>query len=153
MTPSGARIGSRISKHTGSSSDNRLGLLYSVALLWGAMILTVGVFIWYTGEFSGSRDNYYLLPWCFATGIVVIAPIAYTIYQRKFDPYHPVVFASWSFFFPGFFIGGLTLALGLSQPYYLAYVLDERYNLPLTFLYVILGFMGLFVGFALPFGR
>lgn len=153
MTPRVVRIGRQIGTHTSFSSDKRLGLLYPVALLWGAMILAVAVLIWYTGDFSGSRDNYYLLPWCFATGIVVIAPIAYTVYQRKFDPYHPVVFASWSFFLPGFFIGGLTLALGLSQPYYLAYVLDERYNLPLTFLYVILGFLGLIVGFVLPFGR
>ncbi len=134
-------------------SDARFNLLYAVGALWGLMIVAIVGLFWYADGFAGSRDYYYLLPWCFATGAVVISPILYSVYKQPFDPFHPLVYASWSYFLPGFFIGGLTLAFGASQPYYLAFVLDEQYNLPLTFVYVMIGFGALMLGFALPFGR
>ena len=128
-------------------------LLFAIGLLWGAVLLSLFAIAWLVGLFEEPSGYSYLLPWCFATGIVCGFPILYQLYYDKFDPFHPVIFASWSYFLPGFFIGGMTLALGVSQPYYLAYVLDEKTNLPLSFAYVILGFAGLGLGFLLPIGH
>jgi hypothetical protein len=72
-------------------------------------------------------------------------------YRGKFDPFHPLIFPAWSYFFPGFFIGGLIVTAGLSQPYFLSFIQDESYNLPLTLVYVMLGYAGLTVGFYLPY--
>jgi hypothetical protein len=105
------------------------------------------------GAFADTAGYFYLLPWCILTGLTLTVPIAYAIYRDRFDPFHPVIYASWSFFLPGFFVGGATLTLGISQPYFLAYVLDEQTSLPLTFVYVILGFVGLWFGFATPVGK
>ena len=52
-----------------------------------------------------------------------------------------------------FSLGGLILASGLSQPFFLVYVEDERYNLPLTLVYIALGYGGLALGFLIPFGK
>jgi hypothetical protein len=127
--------------------------MYGVGLLWGVLLLAVFIFAWLMGAFEDSSGYSYLIPWCLATGVVLAFPIIYSIYRQDFDPFHPVIFASWSFFLPGFFIGGATMALGISQPYYLAYVIDEQFNLPLSFLYVMLGFAGLGIGYSLPVGR
>lgn len=136
-----------------SPHATKSGLLYGVLVFWGILAIVGISFAWLTGVFSDSTGYIYLLPWCILTGMALAAPILYSLYRQDFDPFQPVIFASWSFFLPGFFIGGVTLALGLSQPYFLAYVIDEQYNLPLTFVYVVLGFLGLWVGFALPVGK
>jgi hypothetical protein len=136
-----------------ASYAGKSGLLYGVLVFWGILFVVGVSFAWLTGVFADSTGYFYLLPWCILTGITLASPIVYSIYKQNFDPFNPVIFASWSFFLPGFFIGGITLALGLSRPYFLAYVIDEQYNLPLTFVYVILGFLGLWVGFAMPVGK
>lgn len=128
-------------------------MIYGVGFLWGSLIIIAVSFAWLNGAFEDTRGYFYLLPWCILTGLMLSIPLAHSIYKQRFDPFHPVVFASWSYFIPGFFVGGLTLVFGLSQPYFLAYVLDEQYNLPLAFVYVILGFLGLWIGFLLPVGR
>src|SRR5262249_52993196 len=86
-------------------------------------------------------------------GAVIAAPSIYYFYKGQFDPFHPLIFPAWSYFFPGFFIGGLVVASGLSQPYFMAYVQDESYNLPLTFVYIMLCYGGLTLGFAIPYAR
>ncbi len=63
------------------------------------------------------------------------------------------MFPVWTYFFPAFVVGGLLLASGIVQPYYLSFVEDATYNLPLTLVYVMLGYAGLTLGFALPIGR
>ena len=108
-----------------------------------------------SGEFgfSDPSSKFYLFPWCLATGAVIAAPSIYLIYKDKFSPFHPLVFPAWSYFLPGFFVGGLVLAAGLSQPYFLTFVQDEHYNLPLTFVYIMLGYAGLSLGFSVPYAR
>jgi hypothetical protein len=136
-----------------SRARSRPRLLYAILLLWGlvgACLITVLIANY---GFGDSSSRYYLFPWCIASGIVIVAPSVYLFLKGKFDPFHPLVFAAWSFFFPGFFIGGLVLAAGFSQPYFLAFVQDEHYNLPLTFIYIMIGYAGMTLGFALPFGR
>lgn len=133
--------------------DSRRGFLYAFLTLWGLAI--VAIFAFFIGEFGfgDQLSKFYLFPWCIATGVVIAAPSIYFIYRGTFNPFHPLVFPAWSYFFPGFFIGGLVLASGLSQPYFLSYIQDEHYNLPLTFVYIMLGYGGLTLGFAIPYGK
>ena len=131
----------------------RTNLLLPIAFLWGfAVIFIIGYFLIDAG-LNNSGTKYYLLPWTFLTGAVVLAPSVYMFSKKKFDPFHPLTFAAWTYFFPAFFIGGLVLANGLSNPYFLTFIQNEEYDLPLTLVYVMIGYAGLTVGFYLPFGK
>lgn len=133
--------------------EPRRGMLYAILTFWGLVALCLLVVCISEFGFGDQSSKYYLLPWCLATGAVIAAPSVYLFYKGEFDPFHPLVFPAWSYFFPGFFIGGLVVAAGLSQPYFLSYIQDETYNLPLTFVYIMLGYGGLTLGFAIPYGR
>lgn len=133
--------------------DKRTNLLYPIAFLWGLVIVAIFALLLFEEGFSETLSKYYLLPWTFLTGGVILAPSIWLFFKNKFDPFHPLVFPVWSYFFPAFFVGGLILTFNLSQPYYLAFVQDERYELPLTLVFVMLGFAGLSVGFFLPIGK
>ena len=136
-----------------SRSRSRHGLLYAILLLWGLVAASLLTVLIANYGFGDPSSRFYLFPWCIATGIVIASPSIYLFFKGRFDPLHPLVFAAWSFFFPGFVIGGLVLAAGFSQPYFLAFVQDEHFNLPLTFVYIMVGYAGMTLGFALPFGR
>ncbi len=127
--------------------------LFAIAFLWGLAAVIVLTLLYTEFGLSQSVGNLYLVPWILGTAAVILAPSIYLIYKGNFDPFHPLVFPAWSYFFPGFVIGGLVLASGLSQPYFLFFIQDAHYNLPLTFVYVMLGFGGLTVGYVLPIGR
>lgn len=133
--------------------EKKGNLLFPILFLWGVVVFLFFLYLGYGYDFGNTNYRYYLLPWCILTGIVTSAPSLYLIYKNEFDPFHPIVFASWSYFFPAFFIGGLVLAADLSQPYYLVFVQNEQYNLPLTLIYVMLGYAGLTAGFFIPYGR
>jgi hypothetical protein len=133
--------------------EKRTNLLLPIAFFWGfAVIFIIGYWL-IDASLSNARTKYYLLPWTFLTGIVILAPSVYLLIKKRFDPFHPLIFAAWSYFFPAFFIGGLILASGFSNPYFLAFVQNEEYDLPLTLVYVMLGYGGLTLGFYLPLGR
>ena len=133
--------------------DKRTNLLFPVALLWGfALLFIVGYYL-IEATLDNSGTKFYLLPWTFLTGAVVLAPSIYLFIKKKFDLFHPLVFAAWSYFFPAFFVGGLILAGGFSNPYFLTFIQNEEYDLPLTLVYVMLGYGGLTLGFYLPLGR
>lgn len=122
------------------------GLLALVLIgLFTLLVLT-------TDSFNPFREMY-LMPWVFATGLVIAAPSLYLYYKGKFNVFHPLVFAAWSYFFPAFFVGGLVLASGISEPYFLSFIDDQRYNLPLTLVYVMIGYAALAVGFFIPYGK
>jgi hypothetical protein len=127
-------------------------LVYPIVLLWGVVAIAIFTYITYENDVDGT-GRYYLIPWSILTGAVIASPTIYLFYKGKFDPFHPLVFAAWIYFFPAFFVGGILLGLGLIEPYYLSYIDDEKYNLSLVFIYVILGFLGLIIGFSLPVGR
>lgn len=133
--------------------EKHLNLLYPAAFLWGIVILSILGFLWYDSILYDSKYRYFLLPWCFLTGAVIVAPSLYLFYKNRFNPFDPLVYAAWIYFFPAFCIGGLVLAAGFSEPYYLNFIQDERYDLPLTMVYIILGYLGLTVGYFLPYGR
>jgi len=128
-------------------------LIYAILTFWGLVAVCLATIFISEFGFGDQSSKYYLLPWCLATGAVIAAPSIYLFYKGQFDPFHPLVFPAWSYFFPGFFIGGLVVAAGLSQPYFLSYIQDESYNLPLTFVYIMLGYGGLTLGFAIPYAK
>ena len=128
-------------------------MIYAILTFWGLVAVCLATIFISEFGFGDQSSKYYLLPWCLATGAVIAAPSIYLFYKGQFDPFHPLVFPAWSYFFPGFFIGGLVVAAGLSQPYFLSYIQDESYNLPLTFVYIMLGYGGLTLGFAIPYAK
>lgn len=133
----------------GSGASN---LLVPIIFLWGIVVVAVFSYFAYGAEVARG-DRYYLLPWTLLTGVVLVAPAVFFFFKGKVDPFHPLVFPAWSYLLPAFFIGGLLLSFGFVEPYYLAYVDDETFNLPLTLIYVVVGYLGLIAGFALPLGR
>jgi hypothetical protein len=128
-------------------------LIFPLAII-AALIFVGGLSLMYLADDSANPfKEMYLMPWVVLLGAVIAIPNLYLIYKGRFNLFHPLVFAAWSYFFPAFFLGGLILASGLSQPFYLAFVEDERYNLPLTLVYVTLGYAGLTIGFFFPYGK
>lgn len=123
-------------------------------LIIGMVIVIGGLALFYLAdETNNPFKDMYLMPYVALLGIVIAAPNFYLIYKGQFGIFHPIVFATWSYFFPAFFLGGLFLASGLAQPYYIALVEDERYNLPLTLIYVTVGYAGLTLGFFFSYSR
>lgn len=127
-----------------------LAPIFFIALLTIAGLIVLSVL---TDDDANPFEEMYLLPWVALVGVVFSAPGVYLFYKRKFDFFHPLVFPVWSYFMPAFFLGGLILASGVSKPYFMMFIEDEHYNLPLTLVYVAIGYASLSVGFFLPFGK
>jgi len=128
-------------------------ILIPIGVLWGLVIFLGLGFLWFTDAFSSSLESLYLIPWLAALGIVVLAPTIYLFYIGKFDLFHPLVYAAWTYIVPAFVVGGVLLNLDLVDWYFLSFIDDPKYNLPLTVVYIGIGFIGLTVGYYLPFGR
>ena len=141
------------------AANSKIGGGETRALLQAALILALAalggaVAWWFVSDARQSQTNQlFLLPWVLLTAVVVVTPSLILWLRGKFDPFHPLVFAAWSYFLPAFVLGGLILTFGWSQPA-LIYLIDEpQYNLPLTFVFIALGFAGLSVGFFMPPAR
>lgn len=131
----------------------RGNILLPIVIIWGLMALLGFWFVWLEDGFGEAFKEYYLLPWAVLAGVVVLAPSAYLFFIGKFDPFHPLVFAAWSYVFPAFVLGGVIVAFKWVDPYFLVFIDDPQYNLPLSLVYISLGFLGLTVGYYLPIGR
>ena len=107
----------------------------------------------YEGDFGGGYPYIFLLPWILGLLIVFAIPPAILYRRGELKLHDPLVYATWSYFFPAFGIGGIILAFGWSEPYYLNFVDDPAYNLPLTIVLIAAGYLGLAVGYFLPIGR
>ncbi|MFN3330683.1 MAG: hypothetical protein ACK419_07145, partial [Pyrinomonadaceae bacterium] len=132
------------------SGSNDL-LVVSIAL-WAVGIFIGSVFFWFD---SGDDlfGQYYLLPWCFLVGLVVLSPIFYYFYKGCLDLFHPLIFASLSYIFPAFVVGGIILSFGWSEPFYLSFIENPRFELPLSLFYVAVGYIGLMLGYYFSFGK
>lgn len=127
-------------------------ILVGVVLM--ALTSVVAAFaLFATTDTFRSFPYFFLVPWIIGLAIVMAAPSAYLYYKGRFSFADPIVFATWSYFFPAFVMGGLFFAFGWSQPYYLAFTQDIPYTLPLTVGLVALGFSGLVIGYFLPIGE
>src|SRR5215213_6349519 len=63
--------------------DKRSNLLFPVALLWGlAVIFIIGYYV-IDASLNNSGTKYYLLPWTFLTGAVILAPSVYLLLKRS----------------------------------------------------------------------
>lgn len=134
------------------NTDSRRKLLFSGVVLWclGLLFLFIAFGL---EDLNKTLGKYYLIPWAFLTGIVVLSPSAYLIYKKEFDPFHPLVYAAWSYIFPAFVLGAVILSFGWSNPYFLVFIEEPEYNLPLSLFYVAIGYIGLTIGFYLPVCR
>jgi hypothetical protein len=122
-----------------------------VCLMLVSVLLAAGLLV-FTTDHSDSLPLFFLVPWSLALGAVLLAPIGWLYYKGRFHFADPIVFGTLSYIFPAFVLGGLVLASGLSDPYYLSYIVDAEYNLPLTLGVVALGFAGLAGGYLSPIG-
>jgi hypothetical protein len=127
------------------------GMLIPVAIFWAVAI--IGGLFWFLldEDFSKTFPQLYLVPWVVLTGICISIPNLYLIRTGQFNFFHPLTFAAWSYFIPAFVFGGLILSTGLSVPFYMSLISDAEFNLPLTMVYVSIGYLGLSLGFFFPF--
>lgn len=133
------------------TTGNERGIkLLPVLILFGFVLMSSLIFLVLTTDNFDFLERPYLLPWVILTGIILVLPAVYLFYTNKFRLYHPLVFPVMFYFLPSFFVGGIILTLGLNEPYFMSFVQDQEYNLPLTLVIVILGFMGLTAGFFIP---
>lgn len=135
------------------ASDSRSGLIMLALIFFGLASASTLLFVLLDGGMDFSIGNLYLWPWILLVLVVIAIPPAYLALRRRFDLFHPLVFASWSYFFPAFVLGSIFLATSISEPSFLHLIPDQRYYFPLTLLYVALGYIGLTAGFALPWGK
>jgi hypothetical protein len=122
-----------------------------VVLMASAVVIAVFLAI-FSSDLTQSFPYLYLLPWITGLGAVLASPSIYLYYRGRLTLVDPIVFASWSYFFPAFVIGGLMLSGGWSQPYFLTFIQDAEYNLPYTVVLIMLGFTGLAAGYFSPVG-
>ena len=121
--------------------------LMAVTVLSGAFLLLLN------SDASESYPYFFILPWLVALSVVLATPSAILYYKGEFRLDNPIVFATWSYFFPAFVLGGFFLAAGFSQPYFLAFIQDPESDLPYTIILIMLGFAGLSIGYFLPVGE
>ena len=126
-------------------------LLFPLAFIASIILLGGFALLYLADDTANSFSDMYLLPWLLLLAVVIAVPNLYLIYKKRFHLFHPICFAAWSYFIPGFLISGVLLAGNVFRPTYLVYVDDERYNLPLTLFYIAVGYACLSIGFFLPF--
>jgi hypothetical protein len=93
---------------------------------------------------------FFLVPWVLGLGVVEVVPLIILYYQGKLVLDNPIVFATASYLFPAFVIGGLLLSLGLSKPYFLPFVLDPQESFPYTIIVIAVGHTALVLGYFFP---
>lgn len=118
-----------------------------------AVALGVGTFL--IAAANGALDTLpylFLLPWIAGLAVVMGIPSAYLYYRGEFTIANPIVFATVSYFGPACVVGGILLASGYSEPYYLSFIQDPRSDLPFTIVLIGIGFASLSIGYFVPFG-
>jgi MFS family permease len=135
------------------NSGFRGGFLFAAFLLIFGALLTAFLLLFVDDDVWKTSMTLYLLPWIAATAIVLLAPTAYLLYYKKFDVFHPLVHASWSYWFPAFVIGGMVVASGYIYPYQMTLIADPEEDFKWTYIYIMLGYIGMTAGFSLPFAK
>lgn len=115
-------------------------------------VLVGGIVLMIANDAFSAYPYLFLLPWILGLAVVIAIPSLVLFYRGEFSFAHPLVFATFSYFFPAFVIGGLLFAGGWSDPYFVSLIQDAEYTLPLTITVVALGFAGLSIGYFLPIG-
>ncbi|MEP7147995.1 MAG: hypothetical protein ABI857_03865 [Acidobacteriota bacterium] len=136
-----------------AEGPSRRSQLVPIFIIFAVVLIAIASFAWIENDLGSLTPSFYLLPWTLLTGICVLAPSAYLLYVGKFDLFHPLVFAAWTYVFPAFVLGSLLITFEWVHPYFLSFIEDPEYNLPLTLVYISVGFVGLTVGFFIPIGQ
>lgn len=122
-----------------------------IALALAGIVMILGLTVGNYDAFLRLRPVGFLL--CAATGFVFLLPSMYLKLRGRFDFFHPLVYPVLTYLFVAFFLGGLSLLSGLHYPWVMDLVPDPDYYLSLSFLYVIVGFAAMIMGFSFPLGR
>ncbi len=139
--------------HTDIGNDKgRKDLLVPALVIWCVGFAIAVAYFWTDEGFTESLGGYYLLPWAFLTALILLSPSVYLWYVGKFDPFHPLVYGVWIYLMPAFVGGAVILTFNLTDPYFLTFIDNPSYNLPLSLVYVSVGFLGLTAGYFLPVG-
>jgi hypothetical protein len=134
---------------TQTSGDR--SIVPGIVLMVLAVVLTLFFLIAWSGAFE-SYPYLFLLPWIIGLAVLMAIPIVILYWRGKLSFADPIVFGTISYFFPAFVIGGLFFAAGLSDPYFVSFIQDAEYTLPLTMIVIALGFAGLAGGYFVPLG-
>jgi len=141
----------RASRHNlGLHASGESGPLPAVLILWTVAISVLAVFWWLTSDGKGIFSEYYLLPWTLLTAFVLLSPSIILIRRGSFDLFHPLVFSVWTYLFPAFVGGAVIITAGLNEPYFFSFIESPETNLPLSLMYICLGFLGMCIGFVIP---
>jgi len=127
--------------------------LTPILAIWAIVFLIGMVFLIFSSDENGTAQLYFLIPWVLLLGVVISLPFIFYLYRGEFKIYNPLIYAASSYFIPAFVLGGFILSNGWSQPYFLTLIQDPQNDLPFTLIIVILGFLGLVVGFFTPLGK
>jgi len=141
---------------TGSSAigspKDRISSLHGIALM-ALAVATALVLIGLGSDIPRSFPYIYLLPWLGLLLLALIISMTTLAKQGALSFANPLAFATFVFFFPGFVIGGLGLALGYSQPYYVSFIQTPEISLPWTVILITLGYSALSIGYFVPVGK
>src|SRR5215216_6508064 len=78
-----------------------------------AFVAIVGIVLFSLSiDDSADRPYLFLMPWVLGLGLVMALPLIILIRKGKFSFANPLVFATCSYFFPAFVIGGVILSMG-----------------------------------------
>lgn len=146
-------MATRFISNPASGPKERSSFIVPIVVAWTIVTIAGLGFIWVDNDLGSLMQGFYLLPWIFLSSICILSPTVYLMYRGKFDLFHPLVFAAWSYVFPAYVIGGVIIAFGWVNPYFLTFIDDPEHNLPLTLVYISIGFLGLTAGFFLPVGK
>ncbi|QQS41970.1 MAG: hypothetical protein IPM63_03220 [Acidobacteriota bacterium] len=127
-------------------------LIVPILVLWSLAVLVIAAYFWTDEGFTESLGNYYLVPWALITAVVMLSPAGYLYYKGKFDPFHPTVYGVWTYLFWTFVGGSFVLITGITDPYFLSFIDTPSYTIPLSLVYVSIGFLGMIAGYYIPVG-
>jgi hypothetical protein len=128
----------------------KTALPFLIALLLAGIVLIAGMAIGEEDSFLRQHSTGVTL--CIGCGLVFLLPSLYLKSRQRFDFFHPLVYPVFTYLFPAFTLGGLYLMGGYISPWVMDLVSDPDYHLSLSFVYILIGFIGLIVGFMLPLG-
>jgi hypothetical protein len=132
--------------------EQQLKMRRAAILLFAVFIVVGGTILLLVSDVGAGLPYFFLIPWVIGLSVVLVIPSAVFLQKGTFSFANPVVFATWSYFFPAFVVGGLLLCFGWSQPYFLDHIQDPETELPYTVVLIALGFAALSIGYMLPVG-
>ncbi len=134
----------------GSNHNNAL-LIAAALLVVSSVVVTSLVFL-VDLKPTNSEPFLFLIPWILALAVVFAIPPMVMYRRGELTLDNPIIFATWTYFFPAFVVGGFSLSFGWSQPFFLDHIQDPRINLPFTVLLIMAGFLALFGGYMVRIG-